>query len=103
MSRHGRRIGGVTGPHKANFEVNALVNAQVNALVMRTASRGPGTHLRCKTLIYRSGGTATVCGLDLGEPWVSKPFSPSSLHLAMMMRAAAMAALTSPVINRHLG
>jgi len=40
VSQSSRRIGGVTGPHKANFKVNAQVKAQVNAHLMRASSQG---------------------------------------------------------------
>jgi hypothetical protein len=39
-SQSSRRIGGVAVPHKANFLPNAMVNAKVNAHVMRDASQG---------------------------------------------------------------
>src|SRR5680860_1865452 len=40
VSQSSRLIGGVTGPHKSNFKVKALVKAQVNARLMRASSQG---------------------------------------------------------------
>ena len=69
MRQLSRRFGGVTGPYKASFQVNATVNAKVNAPIVRATSQGDPISWRGpaldRQLLGRNG--MSVCSAPIRE------------------------------------